>query len=90
MTRDSDNSRHNDVEFFGVKLKVKSPHLAALLNSSVTDDVEVIGRRALDAIAGEARAARPGASSEAPGLADEDGTRSPPDGSADVRLDGGS
>ena len=42
----------NDLEFFGVKLKVKNPRLAALLNSDVTDEVQVIGRRARDAFAG--------------------------------------
>jgi hypothetical protein len=38
-----------ELEFFGVKLKVKNPHLAALLNSDVQEDVQVIGRRARDA-----------------------------------------
>jgi hypothetical protein len=46
-----------NVEFFGVKLKVNNPHLAALLNSSVNDDVQVIGRRARYAFAGDSRAA---------------------------------
>ena len=45
------------VEFFGVKLRVNNPHLAALLNSSVHEDVQVIGRRARDAFAGDSRAA---------------------------------
>ena len=45
------------VEFFGVKLKVNNPRLAALLNSSVSDDVQVIGRRARDAFTGDSRAA---------------------------------
>jgi hypothetical protein len=44
------------VEFFGVRLKVSNPHLAALLNSSVSDDVQVIGQRARDAFAGDSRA----------------------------------
>jgi hypothetical protein len=35
-----------EVEFFGVKLKVNSPRLAALLNSDVTDEVSVAVRRA--------------------------------------------
>jgi hypothetical protein len=48
------------VEFFGVKLKVNNPHLAALLNSSVSDDVQVIGRRARDVFAGDGRAAYEG------------------------------
>jgi hypothetical protein len=40
----------NEFEFFGVKLKVKNPHLAALLNSDVHEDVQVIGRRAREAL----------------------------------------
>jgi hypothetical protein len=50
-----------ELEFFGVKLSVKNPHLATLLNSSVNDDVQVIRRRARDAFAGagdDARAER--------------------------------
>jgi len=39
----------SDVEFFGVRLKVRNPRLAALLNSNVNEDVQVIGRRARDA-----------------------------------------
>jgi hypothetical protein len=39
-----------ELEFFGVKLKVNNPRLAALLNSDVTDDVQVIGRRAREAL----------------------------------------
>jgi hypothetical protein len=41
----------DSIEFFGVRLKVKDPRLAALLNSDVTDDVVVIGRRAIDLVA---------------------------------------
>ena len=62
------------VEFFGVKLKVKDPRLAALLNSDVTDDVVVIGRRAIDLVTlddeDEAGAA--------PGLGGGPGAASPP------------
>ena len=36
----------DSIEFFGVKLKVNNPRLAALLNSDVTEDVIVIGHRA--------------------------------------------
>jgi hypothetical protein len=43
-------SDDGEVEFFGVKLKVKNPRLAALLNSNVTEDVQVIGRRACEAL----------------------------------------
>jgi hypothetical protein len=39
------------VEFFGVQLKVHDPRLAALLNSDVSEDVVVIGRRARDLMA---------------------------------------
>ncbi len=46
---DDGTPESSEVEFFGVKLKVRSAQLAALLNSSVHDDVQVIGRRALDA-----------------------------------------
>ena len=56
MDRDTDNLQPSSVEFFGVKLKVNNPHLAALLNSSVSDDVQVIGRRVRDAFAGDSRA----------------------------------
>jgi len=40
-----------DVEFFGVKLKVANPRLATLLNSSVNENVVVIGRRTYDLLA---------------------------------------
>ena len=46
---DADSPEKGELEFFGVKLKVRNPRLAALLNSDVNDDVQVIGRRALDA-----------------------------------------
>jgi hypothetical protein len=42
----------SELEFFGVKLTVKNQHLAALLTSDVTDDVEVVGRRARDVSTG--------------------------------------
>jgi hypothetical protein len=44
----------SEVEFFGVKLKVRSPHLAALLNSTMTDDVVLVGRRARDTLTARA------------------------------------
>ena len=40
-----------EVEFFGVKLKVNNPSLAALLNSDVTDEVTVVAQRARGAFA---------------------------------------
>jgi hypothetical protein len=43
----------SELEFFGVKLKVKNPHLAALLNSDVHEDVQVIGYRARQALRGD-------------------------------------
>jgi len=46
----------HEVEFFGVTLKVRNPRLAALLNSDVTEDVRVVGRRALDVLAGDGEA----------------------------------
>jgi hypothetical protein len=50
----------SELEFFGVKLKVRNPHLAASLNSDVHEDVRVIGRRAREAFRGdeESRAER--------------------------------
>jgi len=39
----------SELEFFGVKLKVKNPRLAALLHSDVNEDVQVIGQRAREA-----------------------------------------
>lgn len=41
-----------ELEFFGVTIKCKSAHLAALLNSSVTEDVIVVGQRARDLLTG--------------------------------------
>ena len=51
-TADGDPCESGELEFFGVTLKVKNPRLAALLNSSVNEDVEVIGRRAREAFSG--------------------------------------
>jgi len=42
-----------EVEFFGVKLKVNNPRLAALLNSDVTDEVTVVARRARGVLAAD-------------------------------------
>ena len=47
-----DAPESGELEFFGVKLKVRNPHLAVLLDSGVSDDVQVIGRRARDAFGG--------------------------------------
>jgi hypothetical protein len=44
-----------EVDFFGAHIKVKSAKLAALLNSAVTDDVVVVGKRALDLVSAEQR-----------------------------------
>jgi len=60
MAPETDSPESGDVEFFGVKLKVRSPHLAALLNSSVNEDVQVIGRRARDAFAADVPSTEPG------------------------------
>jgi hypothetical protein len=38
----------SEVEFFGIRIKVKDPRLAALLNSNVTEDVVVVAQRAKD------------------------------------------
>ena len=48
---DCDPTHCSELEFFGVKLKVKNARLAELLNSSVTEDVQVIGARARDVFA---------------------------------------
>lgn len=57
MGSEHDRTEAGDVEFFGVRLKVNNPHLAALLNSSVTEDVQVIAGRAKDVFSGENRPA---------------------------------
>ena len=49
---ESDPRENGELEFFGVKLKVKNPRLAALLNSSVNEDVHVVGARARGALSG--------------------------------------
>ncbi len=46
-----DNQEQDEVEFFGIKLKVNNDRLATLLNSSVNDNVVVVGRRTLDLLA---------------------------------------
>lgn len=51
MTDVADETQQGEVEFFGIKLKVKNPRLATLLNSSVNENVVVIGRRTVDLIA---------------------------------------
>jgi hypothetical protein len=50
MTTDS-----SEVDFFGAHIKVRSAKLAALLNSAVTDDVVVVGKRALDLVSPDER-----------------------------------
>jgi hypothetical protein len=52
MRTEGDLQASDELEFFGVKLMVKNPRLAALLNSSVGEDVQVIGQRAREAFAG--------------------------------------
>lgn len=47
-----DPPQRGELEFFGVKLKVKNPRLAALLKSDVAEEVQVVGRRARDAFSG--------------------------------------
>lgn len=44
-----------EVAFFGGHIKVRSARLAALLNSAVTDDVVVVGKRARDLLSAEER-----------------------------------
>ena len=45
----------SDIDFFGAHIKVSSARLAALLNSSVTEDVVVVGKRALDLVSADDR-----------------------------------
>ena len=45
----------SDIDFFGAHIKVRSSRLAALLNSSVTEDVVVVGKRALDLVSPDDR-----------------------------------
>ena len=56
-----------EVEFFGVKLKVNNPRLAALLNSDVTDEVTVVVQRARGAFTAD----EPGAAADASGAAED-------------------
>ena len=51
MSEAVDNADRAEVEFFGIKLKVNSDRLATLLNSSVNDNVVVVGRRTRDLLA---------------------------------------
>lgn len=51
MHAERDIPEDGELEFFGVKLKVKNSRLAELLNSSVGEDVQVIGARAREAFA---------------------------------------
>jgi hypothetical protein len=44
-----------EIDFFGAHIKVRSAKLAALLNSAVTDDVGVVGKRAIDLVGVERR-----------------------------------
>jgi hypothetical protein len=44
-----------EVDFFGAHIKVKSARLAALLNSAVTDDVVVVGKRARELVSPDER-----------------------------------
>ncbi len=46
-----------EIDFFGAHIKVRSAKLAALLNSAVTEDVRVVGRRAIDLVGAEPRGA---------------------------------
>jgi len=74
MDRDADKPQPSSVEFFGVKLKVNNPRLAALLNSSVNEDVQVIGRRARSAFAVDSRAEFEDAHRDRRGPEDRDGS----------------
>jgi hypothetical protein len=67
-----------EVDFFGAHIKVKNAKLAALLNSTLSDDVVVVGKRALDVVSAEQRDEEmiyvidgAGEQSEAPSAADQ-------------------
>jgi len=60
----------SDIEFFGAHIKVKSARLAALLNSSVTEDVVVVGKRALDLVSPDDRDADLNAALDGPAGSD--------------------
>ena len=47
-----------EIDFFGAHIKVRSAKLAALLNSAVTDDVGVVGKRAIELVGAEPRGAK--------------------------------
>lgn len=47
-----------EIDFFGAHIRVRSAKLAALLNSAVTDDVAVFGKRAIDLVGIEPRGER--------------------------------
>lgn len=51
LSDQTQDSAQPDVEFLGIKLKVANPRLATLLNSSVNENVVVIGRRTIDLLA---------------------------------------
>jgi hypothetical protein len=55
-----DMGDNDSLEFFGVTIKCKSAHLAALLNSNVTEDVVVVGGRARDLLTADLRGADSG------------------------------
>ena len=47
-----------EIDFFGAHIKIRSAKLAALLNSAVTDDVGVVGKRAIELVGAEPRGAK--------------------------------
>ena len=54
VDRERPDEPEGEVEFFGFKLTVRSPQLAALLNSSAADDVRLVADGAAEAAALEA------------------------------------
>ena len=51
VDRERPDEPEGEVEFFGFKLTVRSPRLAALLNSCDEDDVRVVGEGDVEAVA---------------------------------------
>ena len=83
------SEQDDEVNFFGITIKVRNSKLAAVLNSDVTDDVVVVARRArhegeVDDEAPEVIAADPLAGADAvPGAAPEEAVDEAPDKAVD-------
>ncbi len=52
-------AEQGELEFFGARLKVRHPRLAALLSSVVEEDVRVVGRVAPSALSADGGESQP-------------------------------